>query len=207
MSIKQIYDGILEFENDDVVAGVNAAIAEGVDSDLILNEGLIGAMDEVGKLFSQGNLYVPEMLMAAEAMKEGLTILKPHLKKAEHGRGKILIGTVFGDHHDIGKNLVAMMLEGAGFEVVDLGVDVPIQKFIDAAKEEKSDIICLSALLTTTMANLGDTVEAIKASGLKVKTLVGGAPVNQSFADKISADGYAPDAGEAVFVARKILSV
>ncbi|MDZ5725319.1 corrinoid protein [Acetobacterium sp. K1/6] len=206
MSVQKIYDAILELDDDEVVTAVQEAIDDEVDTSVILNEGLIGAMDEVGRLFSAGTLFVPEMLMAANVMKIGLDMIKPLLKGDNSGRGIVIIGTVAGDRHDIGKNLVSMMMEGAGFEVIDLGIDVPAEKFIDAAKEKSADLICLSALLTTTMAAMGETVSAIKSSGLPVKTMVGGAPVGQDFANDIGADGYAPDAGEAVMLGRNLMA-
>lgn len=206
MSVQKIYDAILELDDDEVVTAVQEAIDDGVDTSVILNEGLIGAMDEVGRLFSAGTLFVPEMLMAANVMKIGLDMIKPLLKGDNSGRGIVIIGTVAGDRHDIGKNLVSMMMEGAGFEVIDLGIDVPAEKFIDVAKEKSANLICLSALLTTTMAAMGETVSAIKSSGLPVKTMVGGAPVGQDFANDIGADGYAPDAGEAVMLGRNLMA-
>jgi len=206
MSVQKIYDAILEFEDEEIVEAVQEAIDAGVDTSVILNEGLIGAMDEVGRQFSAGTLFVPEMLMAANVMKIGLDMIKPLLKGDSSGRGIVIIGTVAGDRHDIGKNLVSMMMEGAGFEVTDLGIDVPAEKFIEVAKEKNADLICLSALLTTTMAAMGETVAAIKSSGLPVKTMVGGAPVGQDFANDIGADGYAPDAGEAVMLGRNLMA-
>ncbi|MBC3900261.1 cobalamin B12-binding domain-containing protein [Acetobacterium malicum] len=206
MSVQKIYDAILEFEDEEVEEAVQEAIDAGVDTSVILNEGLIGAMDEVGRMFSAGTLFVPEMLMAANVMKVGLDMIKPLLKGDNSGRGIVVIGTVAGDRHDIGKNLVSMMMEGAGFEVTDLGIDVPAEKFIEVAKEKNADLICLSALLTTTMAAMGETVAAIKKSGLPVKTMVGGAPVGQDFANDIGADGYAPDAGEAVMLGRNLMA-
>jgi 5-methyltetrahydrofolate--homocysteine methyltransferase len=206
MSVQKIYDAILEFEDEEVEAAVQEAIDAGVDTSVILNDGLIGAMDEVGRMFSAGTLFVPEMLMAANVMKIGLDMIKPLLKGDNSGRGIVIIGTVAGDRHDIGKNLVSMMMEGAGFEVTDLGIDVPAERFIEVAKEKNADLICLSALLTTTMAAMGETVAAIKSSGLPVKTMVGGAPVGQDFANDIGADGYAPDAGEAVLLGRNLMA-
>ena len=206
MSVQKIYDAILEFEDEEIVEAVQEAIDAGVDTSVILNEGLIGAMDEVGRQFSAGTLFVPEMLMAANVMKIGLDMIKPLLKGDSSGRGIVIIGTVAGDRHDISKNLVSMMMEGAGFEVTDLGIDVPAEKFIEVAKEKNADLICLSALLTTTMAAMGETVAAIKSSGLPVKTMVGGAPVGQDFANDIGADGYAPDAGEAVMLGRNLMA-
>ncbi|HHW28648.1 MAG TPA: cobalamin-binding protein, partial [Syntrophomonadaceae bacterium] len=195
MSIKDIYAAVLEFDSDQVVKLVKEEISRGTEIPVILNDGLISAMDEVGRLFSAGDLFVPEMLLAAQAMKAGLDQLKPYMKQEDsRTKGTIVIGTVKGDLHDIGKNLVAMMMEGAGFEVIDLGIDVDTEKFIQAAEEHKADIICMSALLTTTMPEMKVVVDTLKERGLNYKTMVGGAPVSQEFADQIGADGYSPDA-------------
>ena len=164
-------------------------------------------MDYVGKQFSEGELFVPEMLMAAQTMKKGLEILKPKLGSGgSASAGKIVIGTVKGDLHDIGKNLVGMMLEGGGFEIVDLGVDVEPKTFVEEAKKHDAKIVGLSALLTTTMPAMEETVNALKEAGLTVKTMVGGAPVTKAFADKIGATGYSEDAPGAVELARKLAS-
>ena len=207
MSIKDIYAAVLEFDSDQVVKLVKDEISRGTEIPVILNDGLISAMDEVGKRFSEGDLFVPEMLLAAQAMKAGLDELKPHMKQEDSStKGTIVIGTVKGDLHDIGKNLVAMMMEGAGFEVIDLGIDVDTEKFIQAAEEHKADIICMSALLTTTMPEMKVVVDTLKERGLNYKTMVGGAPVSQEFADQIGADGYSPDAPSAVEMARLLIS-
>ncbi|SMD13859.1 corrinoid protein [Sporomusa malonica] len=207
MSVEKIFDAVLDFEEDDVVALVKKEITAGTDVAKILNEGLIGAMDEVGKQFSAGILFVPEMLMAAQAMKAGLDELKPHLAKgASATRGTVIIGTVKGDLHDIGKNLVAMIMEGAGFEVFDVGMDVDVEKFLSAAKEKNANIIAMSALLTTTMPAMEEVVKAIRAQGLSIKTLVGGAPVTPAFAQKIGADAYCEDAPAAVEAARSFVA-
>ncbi len=207
MSIKDIYAAVLEFDSDQVVKLVKDEISRGTEIPVILNDGLISAMDEVGKRFSEGELFVPEMLLAAQAMKAGLDELKPHMKQEDSStKGTIVIGTVKGDLHDIGKNLVAMMMEGAGFEVIDLGIDVDTEKFIQAAEEHKADIICMSALLTTTMPEMKVVVDTLKERGLNYKTMVGGAPVSQEFADQIGADGYSPDAPSAVEKARLLIS-
>ncbi len=207
MSIKDIYAAVLEFDSDQVVKLVKEEISRGTEIPVILNDGLISAMDEVGRLFSAGDLFVPEMLLAAQAMKAGLDQLKPYMKQEDsRTKGTIVIGTVKGDLHDIGKNLVAMMMEGAGFEVIDLGIDVDTEKFIQAAEEHKADIICMSALLTTTMPEMKVVVDTLKERGLNYKTMVGGAPVSQEFADQIGADGYSPDAPSAVEMARLLIS-
>jgi len=186
---------------------VNAALDEGLDPLQILNEGMIDAMSVVGEKFQKSEIFVPEMLIAAKTMKKGLEILRPKLgSAAEISKGKCIIGTVYGDLHDIGKNLVALMIESTGFEVLDLGVDVSIDKFIDTIKENPGvKIVALSCLLTTTMPALEKTAEAIKTSGLSgFKLIVGGAPITQDFADKIGADGYSPDAASAADLAKKL---
>jgi len=191
-----------------VAADVQVALDAGADPAELLNKGMIAAMAEVGRLFEIGEYYVPEMLIAARAMQAGLAILKPHLLEADvKSAGKVAIGTVKGDLHDIGKNLVSMMLEGAGFEIKDLGTDVTPEKFVDAVKTGGVDIIALSALLTTTMPNMKATIEALKTAGIreKVKVMIGGAPVTDSYAQQIGADGYAPDASRAVALAKSLL--
>jgi 5-methyltetrahydrofolate--homocysteine methyltransferase len=170
---------------------------------------MIAAMAEVGRLFETGEYYVPEMLVSARAMQAGLSVLKPSLREANvQTAGKVAIGTVQGDLHDIGKSLVGMMLEGAGFEVVDLGVDIPSGEIVKAARENRADLVCLSSLLTTTMPGMREAVREIKKAGLwpKIKVMVGGAPVTQRFADEIGADGYAADAPSAAKKAKEILS-
>ncbi len=207
MSIDSIREAVMNYENDKVVELVKQELSQGTDISKILNDGLIGAMDEIGKLFSAGELFVPEMLMAAQAMKAGLEELKPHMTKGDTtSKGTVVIGTVKGDLHDIGKNLVAMMMEGAGFDVIDLGIDVDTEKFIQAAEEHKADVICMSALLTTTMPEMKVVIDTLKERGLNYKTMVGGAPVTQEFADQIGADGYSPDAASAVEKARLLIS-
>jgi 5-methyltetrahydrofolate--homocysteine methyltransferase len=171
----------------------------------ILSEGLISAMDEVGKQFSEGNIFVPEMLMAAEAMKVGMKMLKPLMvNSGDQSEGTVVIGTVKGDLHDIGKNLVTIMLEGGGFNVVDLGVDVSADTFVEVAIEKEASVVALSALLTTTMPSMRDTVVALQQAGIK-NTIIGGAPVTQKFADDIGAAGYSLDAPGAVTLTRMLL--
>ncbi len=207
VSVKNIFEAVLAFDKEKCVELVNRELDSGTDMNTILNEGLIGAMDEVGRLFSEGEFFVPEMLRSAQVMKAGLDVLKPRLSKMESAKkGTIVIGTVKGDLHDIGKNLVSMMLEGAGFEVIDLGVDVDAEKFISAAKEKNADIVGLSALLTTTMPAMETVVAAIREQGLRCKTMIGGAPVTDKFALKIGADGYSEDAAGAVETARRLIS-
>lgn len=206
MAIKDIYDAVIGFDGEKVVSATKAEIEAGTDLSEILNQGLIAPMDEVGVRFSAGDLFVPEMLMAAHIMKEGLNLIKPLLSQgASENRGTVVIGTVKGDLHDIGKNLVAMMMEGAGFTVVDLGVDVEAETFIQQAEEHGARIVALSALLTTTMPAMESTIKRFREAGSSVKVIVGGAPVNNDFAQKIQADGYAPDAPSAVELARKLL--
>jgi 5-methyltetrahydrofolate--homocysteine methyltransferase len=206
MAIKDIYEGVLSFQVDRVKELTQAELNAGTDVQSILNDGLISAMDEVGRQFSEGILFVPEMLMSAQAMKAGLEILKPQLtEEVSHSRGTVVIGTVKGDLHDIGKNLVAMMLEGAGLTVVDLGVDIEAEKFVAAAKDNKADIVAMSALLTTTMPAMETTIKAVKEAGLKVKCIIGGAPVTEAFASQIGADGQSDDAPGAVELVRRLI--
>jgi len=191
-----------------VAAAVEAALAAGCDASEILNEGMVNAMSEVGEMFSKNEIFVSEMLVAARAMKKGVEVLKPHLGADATGTlGKVIIATVKDDLHDIGKNLVAMMIESAGFEVIDLGIDVPIAKIIESYRENPdTKIIALSALLTTTMPDLRETVDALNAEDFRkdVKIMVGGAPITQAFADEIGADGYSADAAEAATLAKKL---
>ncbi len=208
-SMKIIYDGVINGEQDTVTSGVRAALDAKVDPGTILNEGMISAMTEVGRLFEAGEYYVPEMLIAARAMKSGLEVLRPALMAANvQAIGKIVVGTVQGDLHDIGKNLVAMMLEGAGFEVIDLGVDVPPAKFVEAVKSHKPQLIGMSALLTTTMPNMKSTVDALDAAGVRgdVRIMVGGAPVTEKYAREIGADLFSPDASSAARRAKEALA-
>lgn len=206
---EEIYNSVLEGDAAGCVAGVKAALAAKSDPGQILNEGMIAAMAHVGKLFECGDYYVPEMLIAARAMQAGLKELKPHLVAADiKPIGKIVIGTVKGDLHDIGKNLVAMMLEGAGFEVIDLGVDVSPEKFVEAIKQHQPRFIGMSALLTTTMPMMAKTLEALKTAGVRdsVTVLVGGAPVTQQYANQIGADVFASDASAAASRAKALVA-
>jgi len=207
MGVKNITEAVLAFNMAGVVDLVKAELDKGMEINSILNDGLIGAMDIVGKKFSDGELFVPEMLQAAKAMKAGLEVLKPHLSgEAAVTKGTIVIGTVKGDLHDIGKNLVAMMMEGAGFNVVDLGVDVAADKFVQSARENSAGVVALSALLTTTMPAMETTVAAIKEAGLAAMTIIGGAPVTEAFADQVGSDGYSDDAPGAVELVRKLMA-
>jgi len=207
-SISKLYNAILEGDVAGAKEGVRTSLDAGLEPGKILAEGMIAAMKEVGRLFEEGEYYVPEMLISARAMQAGLTMLKPHLvKDGVKSAGRVAIGTVKGDLHDIGKNLVGLMLEGAGFEVKDLGTDVPPEKFIEAISEGGAEIIALSALLTTTMPNMKTTIEAIQQAGLrdKVKIIIGGAPVTQDYANQIGADGYSADASRAVSLAQRLV--
>jgi 5-methyltetrahydrofolate--homocysteine methyltransferase len=205
--IHEIYEGVVSGQNAFVQQKVKEALESGVAPVSLLNEGMIAAMAEVGRRFEEGEYYVPEMLIAARAMQGGMALLKPHLLQSEvKSAGRVAIGTVKGDLHDIGKNLVAMMLEGAGFEIKDLGTDVSPQKFVEAAKAGV-DIIAMSALLTTTMTNMKTTIAALQEAGLRssVKVLIGGAPVTEAYAKQIGADGYAVDASRAVSAAKVLM--
>ena len=186
-----------------------AAIGENMNPKQILDDGLVAGMSEVGRRFKANEFYVPEVLIAARAMKGSMALLRPLLAEAgAEPAGRVAIGTVRGDLHDIGKNLVSMMMEGAGFELTDLGVDVAPEKFVDTIKSNRVDVIAMSALLTTTMPAMKDTIEALQAAGVrdKVKIMIGGAPVTQSYADEIGADGYAPDAASAVDTAKELIA-
>jgi 5-methyltetrahydrofolate--homocysteine methyltransferase len=205
--LKQIYQGIVEGQQDAVTAGVEAALQAGLPARTILDDGMLSAMAEVGRLFEEGECYVPEMMISARAMKAGLAKLQPHMKQTNvQAAGIVALGTVKGDLHDLGKNLVGMMLEGAGFTIKDLGVDVPAERFVTAADEV--DVIGLSALLTTTMGSMKTTLDALDAAGKrpKVKVIVGGAPITDDYARHIGADGYAADASRAVALAKSLIS-
>jgi 5-methyltetrahydrofolate--homocysteine methyltransferase len=207
-TLQQIFEGIVVGDRTIVQEKVEEAIDTGLDAAVILNDGMIAAMAEVGRRFEYEEYYMPEMLIAARAMQDGLAILKPHLQQAEvKSVGKVIAGTVHGDLHDIGKNLVCMMFEGAGFEIQDLGVNVLPEGFVDAVRSGGVDIVAMSALLTTTMPNMKVTIEALDEAGLrsKVKVIVGGAPLTESYAQQIGADGYAPDASRAVTLAKSLM--
>lgn len=207
MSLENVKDLVIRGKAKLITGAVTEALDEGLAAEDVLNT-MIGAMDVVGERFKNGEIFVPEMLIAAKAMKKGVEVLKPHLATGAAGAlGKVIIGTVAGDLHDIGKNLVAMMIESAGFEVVDLGVDVPVEKFLDTY-DENVKIICCSALLTTTMPALQATVAAINEAPWRanVKVMVGGAPITQEFADKIGADAYTADAASAAKRAKELVA-
>ncbi len=204
-----LYDGILDGEMGAAADYVQAALDAGLEPDTILKEGMIAAMTEVGELFEEGEYFVPEMLIAAKAMQAGLGVLRPYLvASGVDPIGKALLGTVQGDMHDIGKNLVGMMLEGAGFEVIDLGIDVSPQTFIDAINTHNPQVMGMSALLTTTMPKMKVTIDAMRDAGVldSVKVMVGGAPVTAAFAQEIGADGFAADAGQAAALAKSFLT-
>lgn len=208
MDLKPLYDAVVNGEIERVEDGVRAALAASLPADKILHEALIPAMAEVGRLFEAQEYYVPEMLLSAKAMQSGVNILKPQLVQADaQSTRKIVFGTVKGDLHDIGKNLAIMILEGAGFQVIDLGVDVTPDKFVQAAKDG-AELIGMSAMLTTTMPNMKVTIDALKDAGVrdKVKVMVGGAPLTQAYAAQIGADGYSRDASAAVRKAKELLA-
>jgi len=205
--LKALADAIIKGDQNASVEITKAALEEGTSAESVLNDGLIAGMDVIGDRFKKNEVYIPEVLIAARAMKMAMEILEPELVKAGvKPRGKFLIGTVQGDLHDIGKNLVAMMLKGAGFEVVDLGVDIGPEKFVEQAKATGAQVVGMSALLTTTMPSMEKTLNALKEAGVPAKVMIGGAPVTQGYADKIGADGYSPDAASAVDLAKSLVA-
>ena len=207
--IEGLRTAIVDGQATVAVAQTEAALAEGISAEALLQDGLMAAMREVGRLFEEHEIYVPEMLVSAHAMRASLELLRPHLVQTEvKSSGRVAIGTVEGDLHDIGKNLVAMMLEGAGFEIEDLGTDVYPERFVEAARGG-ADVIAMSALLTTTMTNMDRVVGAIQDAGLrdKVRIIVGGAPITQTYCDEIGADGYAKTASSAVRMVQHILGL
>ncbi|HNT34775.1 MAG TPA: corrinoid protein [bacterium] len=207
--LQALADQLFAGKQEEVKKLTQQAIDEGVSPKEILTNGLIKGMEKVGMKFKNNEIYVPEVLIAARAMKAGMGLLKPLLAAAGHEPiAKICLGTVRGDLHDIGKNLVVMMMEGAGFDVVDMGIDVKPEQFVEAAKTHNPQLIGMSALLTTTMPAMKDTIDSLKAAGLtNVKTIVGGAPLTQKYADEIGASGYAPDAASAVDTAKQLLGL
>ncbi len=207
--IEELKQGVIEFDEDRVRAAAQRVVDEGLDAyDAIMN-GLAAGMERVGELFAANEYFVPEVLMCADALYVGLDILRPHVKleQQKQVRGEVVIGTVEGDIHDIGKNLVKLMFEIAGFTVHDLGRDVPLEKFVEESIRTDSDIVCLSAMMTTTMVNMPKVIEMLRAKNPKVKVMVGGAPVSDDLAKKWGADGYAPDASNALQEAIKMVSV
>lgn len=205
--LKALADAIIKGDQNSAVEITKSALGEGVEAEKVLNEGLIAGMDVIGASFKKNEVYIPEVLIAARAMKMAMEILEPELAKAGvEPIGKLVIGTVQGDLHDIGKNLVAMMLKGAGFEVIDLGVDIPVEKFVEQAKASGVNLVGMSALLTTTMPAMEKAVKALKEAGVGAKVMIGGAPVTQGYADKIGADGYSADAASAVDLAKSLVA-
>ncbi|PZC53133.1 MULTISPECIES: corrinoid protein [unclassified Mesotoga] len=208
-SLEKIRNAIIETMPAEAKTATEEALAEGLGAKEILDGALIPGMDEVGKLFREGEYFVPEVLVAAKAMNQCMDLIEPLLVSGGVKKiGKVVAGTIEGDLHDIGKNLVCMMLKGAGFEIIDLGVDVKPEEFVEAAKGAKPDILVLSALLTTTMLNMPRVIEELKKAGIRddVKVLIGGAPVSQTYAEEIGADGYSPDSSGAVELARRLVS-
>ncbi len=208
--LEKLKQFVLEGDSAGSLELTQQALYEHVPPDVLINQGLIPAMSVVGKLFEEGELYIPEMLISARAMQACLEVLKPLLSKADvKPLAIVVLGTVNGDMHDIGKNLVKMMLQGAGLEVIDIGTDAPPEKFIQAIQEHDAKLVGLSALLTTTMTSMRTTIEAIEQAGLrdKVKIMIGGAPVTEAFASQIKADGYAADASRAASLAKSLLGL
>jgi 5-methyltetrahydrofolate--homocysteine methyltransferase len=203
-------EAIIKADIDKAVEETQKALDSGANVQDILDKGLIAPMDEVGARFASGKMFVPQMLRSAKAMQECMSLIKPLFQEQEIAlKGKVVIGTVKGDLHDIGKNIVAMMMEGAGFTITDLGVDISADTFVEKVKEIGADILAMSALLSTTMPGMKETIDSLKNAGLrdKVKVMIGGAPVSDRFAEEIEADSYAPDAGMAVIEAKKLLGL
>jgi 5-methyltetrahydrofolate--homocysteine methyltransferase len=208
--LKGIAASIERGDSQAVESAVKEALSIGISAEEILNNGLVKGMTVISEQYKNNEIFIPEVLVAARAMKSGMTVIKPLLAKANvKSKGKIAVGTVKGDLHDIGKNIVGMLLEGAGFEILDLGADVDKEIFLDSVKKENADIIGMSSLLTTTMLYMKDVIKSLEEANLKqkVKIIVGGAPVTQSFADQIGADGYAPDAAKAVDLVKGLLNL
>ncbi len=205
--LKEIQEALLKGSKPEVEKLVDQALEAKIPTGQILNEGLIAGMQRLGVLFKNNEVFIPEVLVAARAMHAGLAKLEPFLvRDGIEPKGAVVIGTVKGDLHDIGKNLVGMMLRGAGYKIIDLGIDVPAEKFVAAAKDNKADIVALSALLTTTMIQMKNIVEAVRSSGLGIPVVIGGAPVTREYANEISAQGYAPDAASAVEEVSKLIA-
>jgi len=206
--LDDLYQAVYDMDEDKAVELTEEALDEDMDPEVLLNEGLIPAMDEVGELYENGERYVPEMLLSAEAMKGSMKLLRPLLTESGvEPTGIVVLGTVEGDLHDIGMNLVGMMLEGGGFEVINLGPETPAEKFVEAVKEHNANLVGMSALLTTTMTHMPEVIEALEEEGVRdqVKVAIGGAPVSQDFADEIGADGYAADAASATDLFKKFV--
>lgn len=206
-TMEDIYQAVVEGKVDDAAAGIESAISSGTDVDEILNQALVPAMDLVGEKFGEGEYFIPQVLWSAKAMQAGMDLLRPLFAEGrDTDKGRIIIGTAKGDIHDIGKNLVGMMLEGAGFKVVDLGVDVDPARFVETAVDQKGRIIAVSALLTTTMPAMSDVVALVRERGMDTKVIIGGAPVDEAFREEIGADGYGTDAVDAVRKVRELLN-
>ncbi len=206
--LEDLASEVIKGEADAAKTLTEEALSQNISAEEVLNSGLVAGMNVIGARFKNNEIFIPEVLVSARAMKAGMQIIRPLLAEANvEPLGKIIIGTVGGDLHDIGKNIVAMLLEGAGFEVVDLGADVTKEKFLESASKEKPDVLGMSALLTTTMVFMKDMVQSLEESGLKdkIKVIVGGAPITQSYADEIRADGYAPDAASAVDLVKSVM--
>jgi len=206
---EEIADEVLKGNSASVEVLTKEALSQDISAEEILNNGLVGGMNIVSEKFKNNEIFIPEVLVSAKSMNAGLEILKPLLAQEKvKSRGKVVIGTVKGDLHDIGKNIVAMMLQGAGFDVIDLGADVSKEKFLEFVENERADILGMSTLLTTTMIYMKEVIETLKKASLKhnVKVIIGGAPVTESYADEINADGYAPDAAVAVDLSKKLLN-
>jgi corrinoid protein of di/trimethylamine methyltransferase len=205
--LKKLRDGVIQYDEDSVKEAAQAALDEGVDANEAIFGGLVSGMEEVGRLFEAQEYFVPEILMCADALYAGLDILKPHVEKIDLGfKGSVVIGTVEGDVHDIGKNIVKMMFDVAGFDVYDLGRDVPLDKFVEEQIKTDSDLVCLSAMMTTTMVGMQKVIDILREKNPDVKIMIGGAPVSKDLADRWGADGYAPDASNALHEAINMIS-
>ena len=208
--LKRLSDGVLDMEEEDVAEAAREYLESGYPALDGIMEGLIDGMNRAGQLFEEEEYFVTDILLCSDAMYAGLDVLKPHLPtESEDNKKKVVIGVVEGDTHDIGKNLVKIMLETAGFEMIDLGRDVPLQKFVDSAKEEGAELVCMSTLMTTTMAGMETVIHLLEEAGIRdqVKVMIGGGPISQNFADKIGADGYSQNAVEAVNLAKRLLNI
>lgn len=208
--LKRLSDGVLDMEEEDVAEAAREYLESGYPALDGIMEGLIDGMNRAGQLFEEEEYFVTDILLCSDAMYAGLDVLKPHLPtESEDNKKKVVIGVVEGDTHDIGKNLVKIMLETAGFEMIDLGRDVPLQKFVDSAKEEGAELVCMSTLMTTTMAGMETVIHLLEEAGIRdqVKVMIGGGPISQKFADKIGADGYSQNAVEAVNLAKRLLNI
>ena len=208
--LNRLSDGVLDMEEEDVAEAAREYLESGYPALDGIMEGLIDGMNRAGQLFEEEEYFVTDILLCSDAMYAGLDVLKPHLPtESEDNKKKVVIGVVEGDTHDIGKNLVKIMLETAGFEMIDLGRDVPLQKFVDSAKEEGAELVCMSTLMTTTMAGMETVIHLLEEAGIRdqVKVMIGGGPISQKFADKIGADGYSQNAVEAVNLAKRLLNI